>query len=716
VGLVSAFGLEFRGVGVRLVNVARLHRQEFLLGGLAVGVLDFGNKVHQLYRVAAADVVYFVRNAVRALFRDRHVVERMHAALGDVVDVGEVADHVTVVEHLDGLALRYGAGKEHRAHVGPPPRAVNRKVAQSRHRDAVKLRVGMRHQFVTLLARRIQTNRIIDLVVFAVRDLAVEAINRTGRRIEQMLHLVVAAGLENVEEAHEVALHVGIRVRDGVAHTRLGSEVHHLVEFFLGKELVYGFLVGEVNAHKARTRERRAFEHLPEGDFGKHASIRRTETVFPQAPVLEAHIVIVVDVVKPDNLVPAGRKHRHNLRGDKTRRTSHKNLHLTVPVHFFVILFVITAGDVVQPFLVVEVPAHGLLDAFLKLQGRFPAQFLLELGGVDRVAGVVAQAVCHVGDEVHVLAFGAAEQPIHRLDNDLDNVDVLPFVEATDVISFSNLSVVEYHVNRAGMVFHEEPVAHVLALAVNRERLLVTDVVDEKRDELFGELVRTIVVGAVRHDGRHAVGIVERAHEVIGTSLRSRIRRMRRVLGRFVEKVIAVSKMVFRARSCRRERRRDAFRVVHLERTVNFIGRNVIEALALVLFGKAFPVELRGLQQAQSSHHVRLREGERVLDGAIHVAFCGQVDDAVNLLVLHELVERVEVADVHLHELVVRLVLDILEVREVARVGELVEVDDLVIRVLVHEKANHVATDEACTAGDYDRTFHRFSPFIVFLI
>ena len=80
--LVSAFGLEFRGIGVRLVNVAGLHRH------------------------LAADVVYFVRNAVRALFRDRHVVERMHAALSDVIDVGEVADHVAVVEHLDGLALR----------------------------------------------------------------------------------------------------------------------------------------------------------------------------------------------------------------------------------------------------------------------------------------------------------------------------------------------------------------------------------------------------------------------------------------------------------------------------------------------------------------------------------------------------------------------------------------------------------------------------------
>ena len=81
-GFVTAFRLEFRGVGIRLVNVAGLHRH------------------------LAADVVYFVGHAIRALFRDRHVVERMHTTLGDVVDVGEVANHVAVVEHLDGLALR----------------------------------------------------------------------------------------------------------------------------------------------------------------------------------------------------------------------------------------------------------------------------------------------------------------------------------------------------------------------------------------------------------------------------------------------------------------------------------------------------------------------------------------------------------------------------------------------------------------------------------
>ncbi len=209
----------------------------------------------------------------------------------------------------------------------------------------------------------------------------------------------------------------------------------------------------------------------------------------------------------------------------------------------------------------------------------------------------MAQAVRDVGDEVHVLAFRAAEQLIHRLDDDLDDVDVLPFVESADVVGFGNLPVMENHVDGAGVVFHEEPVAHVFTLAVNRERLLVTDVVDEERDELLGELVWTVVVAAVRDNRRHAVGVVERTHKVVGASLGGGIRGVRRVLGGLVEEVVAVGQVVFAGASRRGERGRNAFRVVHLERTVDFVGRDVIETLAFVLFREAFPIELRCLEK-----------------------------------------------------------------------------------------------------------------------
>ena len=236
----------------------------------------------------------------------------------------------------------------------------------------------------------------------------------------------------------------------------------------------------------------------------------------------------------------------------------------------------------------------------------------------------------------------------------------------------------------------------------------MADVVDEKRDELFGELVRAVVVGAIRDDRRHAVSVVERAHEVVGASLRSGIRAVRSVLRRFVEEVVTVGQVMFGTRCRRGERRRNAFRMVHLQCAVDFVGRNVVETLAFILFGEAFPVEFCSLEQGESAHHVRLSEGERVLDGAVHVAFGGQVNDAVDFFVLHKLIKGVKIADIHLYELVVRLVFDVLEVCKVTRISELIEVDNLVFRILIHKQTDHVATNEACAASNNDGSFHIF--------
>ena len=47
------------------------------------------------------------------------------------------------------------------------------------------------------------------------------------------------------------------------------------------------------------------------------------------------------------------------------------------------------------------------------------------------------------------------------------------------------------------------------------------------------------------------------------------------------------------------------------------------------------------------------------------MALDSKMYDAVNLLVLHKLVERIEITDIHLHELLVGHVLDVLEIGEV---------------------------------------------------
>ena len=67
----------------------------------------------------------------------------------------------------------------------------------------------------------------------------------------------------------------------------------------------------------------------------------------------------------------------------------------------------------------------------------------------------MALAVSNVGYEVEVSAFWTAEKAIHSVDDDLNDVDILPFVETADVVGVSHLAFVKNKVDGAGVVFYE---------------------------------------------------------------------------------------------------------------------------------------------------------------------------------------------------------------------------------------------------------------------
>ena len=120
--------------------------------------------------------------------------------------------------------------------------------------------------------------------------------------------------------------------------------------------------------------------------------------------------------------------------------------------------------------------------------------------------------------EVHILALLTSEESVYGFDYHLDDVDILPFIESTDVVSLGYLAFMENEVDGSSVVFDEEPVSHVLALAIYRQRFAMAYIVDEKRYELLGELVGTIVVRTVGHYYWHSVGIVEGSYEVVARS------------------------------------------------------------------------------------------------------------------------------------------------------------------------------------------------------
>ena len=305
------------------------------------------------------------------------------------------------------------------------------------------------------------------------------------------------------------------------------------------------------------------------------------------------------------------------------------------------------------------------------------------------------------GDKIHILTLLASEQTVNGADNNFDDIDILPLVESADVIRLCHFALVEDQVNSARMILYIEPVAYVFALAIYGQRFAVTDIVDEQRDQFLGELVGTVVVRAVRNDSRHAVGVVERAHKVVAACLGSTVGRVRVVLGCFHEEVFSVGLMSV-CRGFGSERRRQSLGVSEFECAIDLVGRDMIEAFAFVLLRQALPVEFGSLQHTERTHDVRACEGERVFDRAIDMALGSQMNNAGDVLLLHESIDCIEVANIRAHKAVVGLVLYILEVSQIAGISELINIDNAIVGVLVYKQTYNVTSDESGSAGDND--------------
>jgi hypothetical protein len=64
----------------------------------------------------------------------------------------------------------------------------------------------------------------------------------------------VAAAFEDVHEADEVAVHIGVRILQRIAHAGLGGQVDDAVELLGGEERFHAGAVGDVQFHEAEVR------------------------------------------------------------------------------------------------------------------------------------------------------------------------------------------------------------------------------------------------------------------------------------------------------------------------------------------------------------------------------------------------------------------------------------------------------------------------------
>ena len=292
--------------------------------------------------------------------------------------------------------------------------------------------------------------------------------------------------------------------------------------------------------------------------------------------------------------------------------------------------------------------------------GRPPAELALELRAVDGVAAVVAGAV---GDPVEVLGVAS-----HRLEDHAQHGDVVPLPVGSDEVGLPRAPLREDVPDGAGVVHGVDPVADVLAAAVELGAHAVDDVGDLPGDELLHVLVGAVVVGAVGDRGAKPVGAGPRSDEHVGGSLGRAVRR-----GRLIGRLLS-----------------ELRRVVERQVAVDLVGGDVVVADAVLA---------DGLQQAEGALHVGAQERLRVGDGVVVVALGGVVDDRV--VAGDQFIEQPSVADVADDELhaVRRQPRDVLGV---AGVGQLVQDGHVHPGVVVDHVVHEVAADEAAAARDDD--------------
>lgn len=185
------------------------------------------------------------------------------------------------------------------------------------------------------------------------------------------------------------------------------------------------------------------------------------------------------------------------------------------------------------PGFIFKVPAQGAAQPGCKVVLRDIAEFGTGPGLIDRVAAVVALAIRNECLEVtrgaaprcrglRVAVGKAVDLGKGAVDFSADAVDdghVGQLLAAADVVGLARLAILQRRLDTAAMVLDVEPVPHVHAIAVDRQRLARKRVEDEQRDEFFRVMVRPVVVGTIGRRRIQPVGVMPGTHQVIGSSL-----------------------------------------------------------------------------------------------------------------------------------------------------------------------------------------------------
>src|SRR5450631_4045116 len=121
-----------------------------------------------------------------------------------------------------------------------------------------------------------------------------------------MFHAVVAATFNDLQESGDVAVHIGMRILNGIAHPRLRGQVHHALEFFRAEQCRHCLAIRNILLHEPKARI--ASQNI-------------------QARILQLVIVIVIEIIETDDFVASLEQQARRMKADKTGCAGHEQFH-----------------------------------------------------------------------------------------------------------------------------------------------------------------------------------------------------------------------------------------------------------------------------------------------------------------------------------------------------------------------------------------------------
>ena len=282
---------------------------------------------------------------------------------------------------------------------------------------------------------------------------------------------------------------------------------------------------------------------------------------------------------------------------------------------------------------------------------------------IDSISKVVPFPVRYVGNQVFALP--------QRMDDQLDDINVLHFIVATDVVDLANASLMDDQIDSFTMILHIQPISDIPSFTVDRQRFVVQTIDDHQRDQLLREVIRTVVVGTARNCCRKSKRAVIGLYKKIRTCFRGAI-----------------------GRGCMDRR---FFREEQIRPIEGKIAVDLIRAYLMIADIAVLPASVH---EHAGSYNIRLEENAGVFNAPVHMALCREIDYDIGLLFLKETIDTLPVADVKLTEAEVGSFHHRGQCAKIPSIGKFVNANDPIVRVFGQHVEDKIASDKTGSSSN----------------